>query len=311
LKFGHVMKPLIFSHIPKTAGTSLRVALSKQMGRRHVFNDYGYDEPTTSNLVKQCIYEQNDFYELVKRQPAAIIGHFPVKKYIHLSSAPQVITFVREPSQRVISEYKHHIRHANYAGSLLEFAKLPQNKNKMHRYLRGVPWSLLGFIGVCERYDESLILLNKQFNFDIAHNALNKSPEHQLVDVYASQKDVLKRLNHLDYKLYECAVTSFEWRIKLDSAKQAYVHGGWAYNKKEGLLLGFAFYTGSDDKVELMVKVNKTHSISVIANQYNEEISHFHEVRCGYIGFSVSLEIEDLNDIECCVAHTGQTLPCL
>lgn len=305
------MKPLIFSHIPKTAGTSFRVALTKQLGSQYVLNDYGNEEPTTSKLVKQCIYEQGDFFGIVKKQPKAIIGHFPIKKYIHLSDAQQVISFVREPSERVISEFKHHRRHANYSGSLLEFAKLPQNKNKMHRYLRGLPWSILGFIGISERYNSSLLLLNKQFKLDITHDALNQSPEHQLVDVYEQQRHTLKRLNHLDYKLYQRILDNFDWRLKLDSEEAVFVHGGWSYNKKECLISGFAFYAQNHDAVALTLQINGNEAIQLVANQFNAEISQFHDVRCGYVGFSVSIDIDVIEDIQCLVTQTGQTLPCM
>lgn len=303
------MKPLIFSHIPKTAGTSFRVALTHQFGNRKTLNDYGKDEPTTSKSVLRSIYVQNDFYQLIKKKPAAIIGHFPVRKYINLSSADRVIIFVREPSERVISEYKHHTRHANYTGSLLDFAKLPQNKNKMHRYLRGVPWSMLGFIGISERYDESLTLLNKRFNLAVTHDSLNKSPENQQVDVYSEQRSALKQLNHLDYRLYAGVLVSFEWRLKLSTGKESFAYGGWTFNNKDGVISGFAFYADSDEAVTVKVTIEDAQSVCIVANQFSDDTCRFQDIRSGYVGFSVSLGDVNIDAIECVVESSGQPIP--
>jgi hypothetical protein len=303
------MKPLIFSHIPKTAGTSFRVALAKQLGKDKILNDYGKDEETSSELIKQAIYERDDVFGLMVNQPKAIIGHFPINKYLNLSCYENVICFVREPVERVISEFKHHQRHANYHGNLLEFAKLPQNKNKMHRYLRGLPWTAIGFIGIAERYTESLNLLNRKFNFSISKGELNQAPKDQKVDIYAQHRTTLKRLNHLDEAIYQIALDSFEWRIQLTATRYHFVHGAWSLNKKDGVLSGFAFYENSHEAVTIMVAVVNAEPITLVANKFHSEIHKHDGPRRGYVGFSLPCDVQDASDIKCFASLSLQPIP--
>ena len=53
-------KLIILVHIPKTGGTSLRVAAEQCFGRKHMLYDYGERARLTSELVLQWVYKSND-----------------------------------------------------------------------------------------------------------------------------------------------------------------------------------------------------------------------------------------------------------
>ena len=50
----------IFVDLPKTGGTSLRLAAAKQLGWSRILYDYGRREELTSPLVVEWIYERKD-----------------------------------------------------------------------------------------------------------------------------------------------------------------------------------------------------------------------------------------------------------
>jgi hypothetical protein len=303
------MHPLIFSHIPKTAGTSLRESLAKQFGKKQVLYDYGKEEQTTSLIIRDQVYVNDDIYCVLKNNPRVIFGHFPVKKYIKLSCLSNVITFVREPVARVISEYKHSKRHFGYQGALIEFAKLPQNRNKISRYVSTLPWSALGFIGISERYAESLQLLNKKFNLNVVNTALNVAPQNQLAQITDKQKKMLTNLNLLDCRIYNLALEAFEWRARLAETNLQFVYGGWSVNKSEGVISGFAFYENSDEGVRVTIETGRDQPFDVIANKFSSELYKHGGSRCGYVGFTLKIVTENIDLIKCYASHSMQPIP--
>ncbi len=114
--------------------------------------------------------------------------------------------------QRVISEYRHVVRHYDYPGSLIEFCVSKKHQNIQSRCLRGLPLNNIFFLGITERYQESLELLNclTGLEFPVLASNLGKSTvtdEHQvtpreLAAIYASNLE--------DVELYERALRIFD-----------------------------------------------------------------------------------------------------
>jgi len=75
------MKSLIvLVHIPKTGGTSLRVAAEHYFGPNRMLYDYGTGAKLTSDLVRKWVYEKNDLdgfaRESVESGFCFLSGHF-------------------------------------------------------------------------------------------------------------------------------------------------------------------------------------------------------------------------------------------
>jgi hypothetical protein len=303
------MMPLVFVHIPKTAGTSLRSTLSLEFNEGEVLCDYGPNELETSTKVMDAIYKNKDVYSVINEGEKLIFGHFLAKKYIHLSCYENIITFVRNPVERVVSEFKHFQRHRNFKGSVIEFAKLPRNRNMMHLYLRGVPWSALGFIGVSERFDDSLELLNKKYKMTVEPEILNGAPKKQHVELSIEDYEAIVELNELDISIYEKAFKAFTWRYDLHKQNREFVHGGWSLNSTKKEISGFAFFENSDSAVSISIKGRLNKVSIVIANKFHSEIHKYGGARCGYVGFSLNTLTYDVSDIECFVTDTNQPIP--
>ena len=48
--------PIIYLHIPKTAGTSFRMSAEQYFGPDQVLNDYGEESPNTSEDIRAVSY---------------------------------------------------------------------------------------------------------------------------------------------------------------------------------------------------------------------------------------------------------------
>ncbi len=76
---------LVFVHVPKTAGTSFRLAAEQYFGRSHVETDYGEHDTATSQTVRETVYSgQIDMLReaLRNNETHMFSGHFPIVKYL-------------------------------------------------------------------------------------------------------------------------------------------------------------------------------------------------------------------------------------
>jgi hypothetical protein len=88
---------VVFTHIPKTAGTTLRKILDKQYGRRRIFSIYR-PKPEAVERLLRLPQSQRDQYRL-------ITGHWPFGLHEHFSGKSCYISMMRDPVKRLISEY--------------------------------------------------------------------------------------------------------------------------------------------------------------------------------------------------------------
>jgi hypothetical protein len=234
---------LLILHIPKTAGTSLRVSLQEKYGLPRLAMDYWGQSEHTSSIVHHHLYQSNASLgtkELVQNLRAtgyqAIIGHFPLSKYGEFFLPSEVIAFVREPLVRSCSEYLHKRRHHKFEGTFSEFIEDPRNQNVQAKMLNG--YHQENFIGITERYVDSLIILNKRFGLQIKERKANRAPRgggmrffkglnRKIVDRYRAlnQQDIVlyrESLNRLE-KLQPMTVRRKGWVRRITSRNSGYL----------------------------------------------------------------------------------------
>ena len=137
-----VFLPLLFLHIPKTAGTSLRYSMEARLGRGRILNDYGRESSATSVEIKEGIYENSSPSRLedlmshaFSGEKIALAGHFRLSRYARFFAPERTIAVVRDPLQRAASEYLHKIRSKECECSFAEFFAMEEMTNRQAKLL--------------------------------------------------------------------------------------------------------------------------------------------------------------------------------
>ena len=170
--------PLFFIHIPKTAGSSFRVAAEQYFGSEATYFDYGNGSKETHPDILKFEYESKDRYlaaKSIKKNAKFLSGHVIYPKYAPFFPAKSVVTFVRDPAQQVRSHYEHFSRLHGYKGSFEDFIKENRFANMQSKALNGIWTDAIGFIGITERYNESIALFNKYYGTGIKVLDINKN----------------------------------------------------------------------------------------------------------------------------------------
>ena len=162
--------PVLFVHIPKTAGTSFRKSLQHE---KNIIFDYGSGNPVTSKPIEKHIYEDKDFFSLkcyLQKKKFDFSGHFFLSKYSSFVFCHQLVSFVRNPLEQTVSHFNHMVKVNGYSESFEYFIESKQYINLQSKYLNGAPISLLGFVGVTECYDTSIDIFNNFFDLSFTIN---------------------------------------------------------------------------------------------------------------------------------------------
>jgi len=195
-------------HIPKCAGTSFRHVL-RQIHGPGLWLNYG-----------------DDFrWEAVPSGTTCIHGHFSAAAYDGVIPGRKLITIVRHPVERVVSNYHHFLRvpdprnpasvrmHAEKM-TLLQFARMERVRNEIVSYSAGKTPSDFAWIGLAERYPESLVLLRKKFGISAPMTAIrdNVNPERKnpCYELKSHEYDEILGLNAADLVWYEKACSHFD-----------------------------------------------------------------------------------------------------
>ena len=221
--FGHKLSKtnwssieLVSLHIPKTAGTSFFHTLKKQYGQHIIRVDINR-ELWINKIQANKAYISNN--------PKVIHGHFTIdmlKKEFDLPSNTPLITWLRDPVERVISNYFYLIeilegafivkgRHINVLNrmkkSLSEFAQDEKNQNRMSKFLAGTKLEDFFFIGFLESYEQDIQMLAQKLNWSkvdtFQHNVTAKKKK-PFVD--EKTRALIRSYNQKDVELYQKAL---------------------------------------------------------------------------------------------------------
>lgn len=160
---------VISVHLPKTAGSTFRDTLALVYGDA-MFYDYGDQfgfvdvRPPTPAMQAIRWRRRLRYRPYIKASDKCIHGHFLASKYLDKYPDAKLITWMRDPVERVVSHYHYWKRKPDPAHSicrhlvdnklsLLEFAQLAQMRNLQARYLDNVPLSRFSFVGLQAHFD--------------------------------------------------------------------------------------------------------------------------------------------------------------
>ncbi|MFT4941345.1 MAG: hypothetical protein ACI88A_004414 [Paraglaciecola sp.] len=311
------MNPVFFTHIPKTAGTSFRLGIEDYLGQESIAYDYGLKSKETSGFVRELLYgEVSDpwyFYRECQNQGIRFVGgHVGIRRFVTICGIGNSVTFVREPLRRVVSEFEHFVRNYGYEGTMMEFCCRPVMQNRQSRILQGVPLEGIGFIGVTERYVESIELINARFSWSVAvrednifrdlangePNLLNKSDEKEL-----------RQLNQKDIALYRQCTKLFDTRYKLYQSGLRFCHARIQQSSVQNVT-GWAWWEdGGDKPVEIELLLNGEPTEKKLATDLRPGLCWFHPPRGAHVGFSFPKAAKEGDSVQCRISETGQCFP--
>ena len=212
--------PLLFVHVPKTAGTSFITAMENYFGPGSLEYDYGANSPKTSPLVQGYAYRQPNLGALhqsvLQGSTKAFCGHFPVEKYVQEFGPQNTMVFLREPIQRLVSEFLHSTRQHGYKKDFSDYYRDEYYINRQSNFAGGIPIEDFGFVGITEHYLDSIALANLHFDLDL--QVLQVGMHRPKVDShYSLSSEVTQEIRTLhakDFCLYEAGLEIFRARLK-------------------------------------------------------------------------------------------------
>ncbi|MCS3678768.1 hypothetical protein GGP72_003046 [Salinibacter ruber] len=244
--------PLIFVHIPKTAGTTLRHVLRKQYGRERMTNVRALCNETLDTRM-----QETDREGLGRNR--VLLGHMIYGAHRHLSGSPIYISMVREAVDRVVSDY-YYVRRTpshdfydpvvsdNY--SLDDYVRsgiTVYTNNIQTRMLSGVGCDVpfgkctremlsqakeniesdFAVVGITERFEESIILMKRRFGWGIpiyiTRNRTSGRPSRP--EISDSTRALIRDYNALDVELYDYARQRLNRQIERED--EAGFHLDW------------------------------------------------------------------------------------
>jgi hypothetical protein len=227
-------KNLIISiHIPKTGGTTF-VDMLRNCAEEVLYLDYEYEGPSPSALFRRGEPLAMPFESIVSDLESlpgrsVIHGHFPAEKYISKFPNAVYVTWLRDPVERVVSNYLYWQR-SDVTGdrrwegviaqklSLEQFAESDFARDLQRAFLYPLAVEDFDFIGITEEYDRSLELFRRLFCPGISFRStmLNRNPDRQ-GEFYELEPELRKKilnLNEHDAHTYLDGVRRFRYLCK-------------------------------------------------------------------------------------------------
>lgn len=227
-------KTIIFVHIPKTGGTTFDQLIKRQYKPESLF---------LFNNVQESLAKFRQLTEVEKRDIKFIQGHMRFGLHKEFPQPCTYMTILRDPVDRIISLYYYALRSPEHPAhqavtsknmSLKEYVSSGVstlvNNNQIRflcttelvseygqcspEMLESAKKNLQDFavIGLTERYNETLILLKRAFNWNnpyyIKINVTKNRPLRENFD--KDTINLIEKYNELDMELYKYSKEKFE-----------------------------------------------------------------------------------------------------
>lgn len=222
--------PIIFIHVPKTAGRSFIKIIKRQYKNKNTFQI----NPTA---VSQSTKHFQTLSQKKRYKYKCLLGHMQYGLHQYMTPETKYISFIRNPVDRIISHYYYVIRtpeHYLYSYiqknivSLKDYISLNSYSELTNGQVRDISGlssnddhalnvalkninSNFQFVGLTEYFDESLIIFQKQLNWkNIIYIKQNVSTNKPLKENIPEEiLETIRQNNQLDLILYESVKQKF------------------------------------------------------------------------------------------------------
>jgi hypothetical protein len=228
---------VIFLHIGKTAGTTLRQVLRRNFRASDVMVIR-----VRGGSREETLDRFGELPDPVRARPRLIMGHTVYGLHRHVPRPSTYITILRKPSSLVVSQYRfvlrtpghrHHELVTSKRMSIADYIRSGESKEMDNSQTRAVAGDLSTPYGACtddmlelakrnldesfavtgltERFEETLVLLQKAFGWSNLHFVrANVAPQGEPVEMTDEARAMIDEHNRLDNALYAHVSKRFE-----------------------------------------------------------------------------------------------------
>lgn len=214
----------------------------------------------------------------------------PIRHWIGAFHSASVVTFLRDPVERVASAYRMQVREKSFTGSFAEFYESRDQINVQCHQLRGTDLHKLGFVGLVEFMPDMLSALSRHLGVELRmrhDNDAGRSPRPQ---IDAATRSRILALNEDDLCLYRHVQANLDFftnhrgRPSTIACKLA---RGQVYRARKGTLRGWALAHDPDLLATIEVRIEGQPVLRSYADQFLPWLKKITPHGIG--GFEVSL----------------------
>ena len=134
-----------------------------------------------------------------------LCGHLHYQRYAHCVDEENVISIVRNPMERIVSEYQHMKRVNGLACSFEEFFARARQRNRQSQLLQGLKHEGRALVGLTSHYKYFVELFSKRYGLHMDEISINNAPASDAKD----RLNISPAAINAAYKLNKMELDSF------------------------------------------------------------------------------------------------------